>query len=473
MKKWIFFTILGAIAITSSSFKINTSSGSDLLEQTSQAFTQIAEKAMPATVYIKSEITQPQQNGNQFDLFQDDFFRRFFGGTPFNSPQSQPQPQIAGGSGFLITEDGFVVTNNHVIKDASNITVVLNDGREYSATVKGTDPRTDLALLKIEETDLPFLTFGDSDRLKIGELAIAIGNPFGIGATLTTGVISAKGRQDLGIASYEDFIQTDAAINPGNSGGPLLNIHGEVIGVNTAIYTRSGGYMGIGLSIPSHMAQNVIEQILDTGAVKRGYLGIVLQPVDKDLADALNLDNQEGALVSDVVKGSAAAKAGLQAGDIILQYNEKPVKNVSKFRNEIGMMTPSAAIKLLVLRDDKKITLNATLGALEGETISAELIQKLGLELENLTPELSSKLGYNSTVDGIVITKIKSGSPSALAGLRPGFLITGVAINWNDQKPVRSTSEFEEALKDVGDKKHLILIVRHQNFQRYYTVKLG
>ena len=473
MKKWIFFTILGAIAITSSSFKINTSSGSDLLEQTSQAFTQIAEKAMPATVYIKSEITQPQQNSNQFDLFQDDFFRKFFGGAPFNSPQSQPQPQIAGGSGFLITEDGFVVTNNHVIKDASNITVVLNDGREYSATVKGTDPRTDLALLKIEETNLPFLTFGDSDRLKIGELAIAIGNPFGIGATLTTGVISAKGRQDLGIASYEDFIQTDAAINPGNSGGPLLNIHGEVIGVNTAIYTRSGGYMGIGLSIPSHMAQNVIEQILDTGAVKRGYLGIVLQPVDKDLADALNLDNQEGALVSDVVKGSAAAKAGLQAGDIILQYNDKPVKNVSKFRNEIGMMTPSAAIKLLVLRDDKKITLNATLGALEGETISTELIQKLGIELENLTPELSSKLGYNSTVDGIVITKIKSGSPSALAGLRPGFLITGVAINWTDQKPVRSTSEFEEALKDVGDKKHLILIVRHQNFQRYYTVKLG
>lgn len=481
MKKWIALALVGVFAIASLGFTGTREENLPVslenpLEQTSQAFTRIAEKAMPATVFIKSEIVASAQEQNQLDLFfQDDFFRRFFGGSPFQqfqAPQNQ-QPQVSGGSGFLISPDGYVVTNNHVIKDAANITVILNDGREYSATIKGTDPRTDLALLKIEEKDLPFLAFGDSENLKIGELAIAIGNPFGIGATLTTGVISAKGRQDLGIASYEDFIQTDAAINPGNSGGPLLNIRGEVIGVNTAIYTRSGGYMGIGLSIPSHMAQNVIEQIFDSGAVKRGYLGIVLQPVDKDLAEALTLDNQEGALVSDVVKGSAAAKAGLQPGDIILQYNGKPVKNVTKLRNEIGMMNPSTDIKLLVLRDDKKILIDATLGALEGETSSAELIQKLGLEIENLSPELASKLGYNSLVDGLVITKVKSGSPAALAGLRPGFLITGVAVNWNNQKPVKSVGEFEEALTEIGDKKHLILIVRHQNFQRYYTVKLG
>lgn len=479
MKKWVILPAISVLAVLSLGFRgtedqTETKAVSSLLEQTSHAFTQIAEKAMPATVYIKAEFRQQAQEANPLDLFQEDFFRRFFGGNPFQTPQQpQNQPQIAGGSGFLITSDGFVVTNNHVIKDASSITVTLNDGREYSASIRGTDPRTDLALLKIEETELPFLTFGDSDSLKIGELAVAIGNPFGIGATLTTGVISAKGRQDLGIASYEDFIQTDAAINPGNSGGPLLNIHGEVIGVNTAIYTRSGGYMGIGLSIPSRMAQNVIEQIFDSGAVKRGYLGIILQPVDKDLAEALNLDNQEGALVSDVVKGSAASKAGLQPGDIILESNHKPVKSVSKLRNEIGMMNPSTQINLLVLRDGEKVSIDATLGSLEGETLSAELLQKLGLELENLNPELAAKLGYSNTTEGIVITKVKAGSPAAQAGLRSGFLITGVAINWNQQKSVNTITALEEALKDIGDKKHLILIVRHQNFQRYYTVKLG
>jgi len=467
----------GAIDIASPSPKTAPSAAS-LLEQTSQAFTQIAEKAMPATVFIKAEIASQQiaqqELLNPFDMFGDDFFRRFFGGQqPFNQFQPQhPQTQVSGGSGFLITADGYIVTNNHVIKDASNITVTLNDGREYPATVKGSDPRTDLALLKIDEKGLPFLTFGDSDHLKIGEWVVAIGNPFGIGATLTAGIVSAKGRQDLGIASYEDFIQTDAAINPGNSGGPLFNLQGEVIGVNTAIFTRSGGYMGIGLSIPSRMAQTVIDQILETGAVKRAYLGIVLQPVDKDLASALELENQEGVLISDVVKGSPAAKAGLQQGDIILEYNDKPVKTVAKLRNEIAMMNPGSDIKLQILRNDKKMTLTASLGSMEGEVISAELIQKLGIDIENLTPETASRLGYN-LAEGIAITRVKAGSPAAQAGLRPGFLITGVAVNWNNQKPVKNTTEFEEALKEMGDKKHLILIVRHQNFQRYYTIKIN
>ena len=470
MKKWIL--LLAATSIGFAAEDQNSlASGMSLLEQTSHAFTQIAEKAMPATVFIKAEISQPQQETTP--LFQDEFFRRFFGGSPFQQSPQESQPQIAGGSGFLITSDGYLVTNNHVIKDASSITVVLDDGREYTATIKGTDSRTDLALLKIDEKNLPFLTFGDSDALKIGELAIAIGNPCGLGATLTTGVISAKGRQDLGIAAYEDFIQTDAAINPGNSGGPLLNIRGEVIGVNTAIYTKSGGYMGIGFSIPSYMAQNVIDQILDSGAVKRGYLGIVLQPLDKDLAEALSLDNQEGALVSDVVKGSAASKAGLQSGDIILQYNGKLVKNVAKLRNEIGMMNPNTPVKLGILRDGEKMTLDATLGALDEEIASAELIQKLGMEVENLTPELASRLGYSNLIEGLVITKVKGGSPAANVGLRSGLLITGVAIKGSAQKSVRNVTEFEDALKELGDNKFLILIVRQQNFQRYYTVKVG
>lgn len=485
MKKLFFIAILGVFALTTcyganltaDSIK-PAGAGASLLEQTSQAFTQIADKAMPATVYIKAEIVQQPADSREmqspFDMFGDDFLRRFFGGSPFGQLQpQQQQPQTAAGSGFLITSDGYVVTNNHVIKDGSKITVTLNDGREYPATVKGADPRTDLALLKIDEKDLPFLTFGDSDSLKIGEWVVAIGNPFGIGATLTAGIVSAKGRQDLGIASYEDFIQTDAAINPGNSGGPLFNLQGEVIGVNTAIFTRSGGYMGIGLSIPSRMAQNVIDQILETGIVNRAYLGIVLQPVDKDLASALELENQEGVLVSDVVKGSPAAKAGLQQGDIILQYNDKPVKTVTKLRNDIALMNPGTDVKLQILRNNKKMTLTAALGSMDGEVISAELIQKLGIDLENLTTELASRLGFNGIPDGIAITRVKPGSPAAQAGLRPGFLITGVAVTMNNPKSVKNTSEFEEALKELGDKKHLILIVRHQNFQRYYTIKIN
>lgn len=486
MKKLILIAILGVFTLTTCYGEAKTAEepskaaarGATLLEQTSQAFTQIADKAMPATVFIKTEIAQPmggQEMQNPFEMFGDDFFRRFFGGQQFfnNFQSQQPQPQLAGGSGFLVTQDGYVVTNNHVIKDASKITVTLNDGREYPATVKGADPRTDLALLKIDEKNLPFLSFGDSDNLKIGEWVVAIGNPFGIGATLTAGIVSAKGRQDLGIASYEDFIQTDAAINPGNSGGPLFNLQGEVIGVNTAIFTRSGGYMGIGLSIPSRMAQNVIDQILETGIVNRAYLGIILQPVDKDLASALELENQEGVLISDVVKGSPAAKAGLQQGDIILQTNDKPVKTVTKLRNDIALMNPGSEIKLQILRNNKKMILTASLGSMDGEVLSAELIQKLGIDIENLTAETASRLGFNGIPDGIAITRVKPGSPAAQAGLRPGFLITGVAVAMNNQKPVKNTAEFEEALKDLGDKKHLILIVRQQNFQRYYTIKIN
>ncbi|MES2272610.1 MAG: DegQ family serine endoprotease [Chlamydiota bacterium] len=471
-QKGLIIALIGALALTSSGF-INKSNqadaGASLLEKTSQAFTQIAEKAMPATVFIKVQ----SQSSSQSDPFADDFFRRFF--DPYGQAP-QAQPQLSGGSGFLVTADGYIVTNNHVIKDASEITVVLNDGREYPATVKGADSRTDLSVIKINEKNLPFLSFGDSEKMKVGEWVVAIGNPFGLEATLTVGVVSAKGRQNMGIAPYEDFIQTDAAINPGNSGGPLLNIEGEVIGVNTAIYSRSGGYMGIGLAIPSKMTQNVIDQIREKGTVKRAYLGIVLQPVDKELCDALGLEKQEGILVSDVLKDSPAAKGGLQQGDVILQYNDKPVKNVNHFRNEIAMMNPGKEVSLRILRDNKSQVIRITLGSQsEGEMGSGEIIQKLGLELENLTPETSAKLGLAPEVSGALVAKVKPGSPAAMAGIRPYYLITAVAVSRNNQtlRPIRNTADFEQALKDLGDKKHLVLVARYQNFQRYYTIKLN
>lgn len=479
-QKKFLIAFIGSLSLAASGFadvKNKAVAGANLLEQTSQAFTMIADKAMPATVFIKVQMTTAQQEYlNPFDMFGDDLFKRFFGQQFGQIPQQQQQPQqqMAGGSGFITSPDGFIVTNNHVIKDASEITVVLNDGREFQATVKGSDPSTDLAVLKIDAKDLPYLNFGDSDSLKIGEWVVAIGNPFGLEGTLTLGIVSGKGRQNLGIASREDFIQTDAAINPGNSGGPLLNLQGEVVGVNTAIITRSTGYMGIGLAIPSKMTQNVIDQIVDSGTVKRAYLGIILQPMDKDLCDALSLDKQDGILVSEVMKDSPAFKGGLQQGDIILQYNDKPAKNVNKFRNDVGMMNPGADIKLRILRNNKPQNLNLVLGVqTEGEVVSGELIQKIGIDIQNLTPEMAAKLGYMSDVSGVAITQVKPGSPAAMAGLRPNYLITGVAVDWNNQKAVRNTAEFEEALKEASTKKHIILIVRQQNFQRYYTMRIN
>jgi serine protease Do len=449
--------------------------GENVLEQSSKAFTKIAKTAIPATVFIKATQPPSEQEASEspFNFFNDDLFQKFFRGGPLN--RSQPsQPQIAGGSGFFVSSDGFIVTNYHVIKEAKQITVVLNDGREFSATVTGSDPRTDLAVLKVEGTNFSPLQFGDSDHLDIGEWVIAIGNPFALESSLTVGVVSAKGRQDLGITAFEDFIQTDAAINPGNSGGPLLDIHNHVIGVNTAIMTQTGGYMGIGLAIPSKMAKHVIDQIIAHGDVKRAYLGVLLQPLDKELADAMGLDKQEGVMISDVIKESPAEKAGLKQGDIISSYDNKPVKNMAAFRNDIAMMSPGTEIKLRVLRNGKTLSITASMSSqIDGGTVSAEIIQKLGLEIENLTPEMASRLGYPADLRGVVIAKVKPGSPAAKVNLRPPFLIVGVVIDWNHQKRISNATDFKEALKAIGDKKHVILIVHHQNYQRFYTLKLG
>lgn len=464
MNRSLFISLLGASIFTHSIFAEEKKEPiPTMLDLTSQAFTQIAEKAIPATVSIKVEIAQ----SNQFYLDPEDFFRLFQ--DPFSSiPHQQhpsPQPRMAGGSGFLISSDGYIVTNHHVIQDATKITVALDDGREYEAKLIGSDARSDLALLKIEAKELPFLVFGNSDELKIGEIAIAIGSPFGYSATFTMGVISGKDRHNEGL------IQTDAAINPGNSGGPLLNIQGEVIGINRMIYTQSGGYMGIGFSIPSNQAQTVVEQIQEYGSFKRGYLGVILQPIDENFAEAFQLKSCDGALIGDVIKGSQAAKAGLEAGDIILKYNDKPVKNVDKLRNEIGMMAPGSSLDLIVLRDHQEVHIQAVLGANDAQATSKELLQKIGLEVENITPEISEKMGLRQNMEGVVITNVKPGSNAFIAGLRKGLIITGVKAN-NQQKMVHNILELEDCLKEMSNGKYLTLIIRQNNFQRYVTFKI-
>lgn len=439
-------------------------------EVVSKAFTSVAKRAIPAVVFIKVQGGGDEESGadnyqNPYDFFNDDFFNRFFGITPKRPPK---QAQLSQGSGFFVSPDGYIMTNAHVVKGADKMTVVLNDGREMDAILVGLDTHTDIAIIKLEGKDFPYLKLGSSEEMEIGEWVVAIGSPFQLEASLTVGVISAKGRQNLRITDLEDFIQTDAAINPGNSGGPLLNLKSEVIGINTAIVSRTGGYMGIGFAIPSDMAQSIMNQIIKNGSVTRGFMGVSLQPVDKDLAAAFNLEKAEGALISEVVKDSPADKAGLKQGDIILECNDNPVKSMGSLRTEISLMDPGAKVKLKINRNGKLMTLIVTLGTQsDSQSGSSVIMQKLGLDVENLTPELAKQLGLTHGEEGVVVNKIKPGSPAALVGMRPGFLI--LAVN---HRKVTNVDDFSAALQDSSGKNRMLILAKQGNLTRFYSLKV-
>jgi len=430
-----------------------------------KSFTTVAKKAIPAVVFIKVE---GRENQNDYDDPRDNFsnpydpneelLRRFFGGSGRRSPP--PAPQQSQGSGVIISADGYIMTNHHVVKGAGKIITVLNDGREILATLVGADPRTDLAIIKIEGKDFPFLLLGDSEAVEIGEWVVAIGSPFQLEASLTVGVVSAKGRQNLRIADLEDFIQTDAAINPGNSGGPLLNLKSEIIGINTAIVSRSGGHMGIGFAIPSNMANNIKNQIIENGSVTRGFLGVSLQPVDKEIAEAFNLEKAEGALVSDIVKDSPADKAGIKQGDIIIEYNNIPVKTLGSFRNDIAMIKPGSTIRLKINRKGEILSLQVILST------AMENHSSLGMEVETLTPELAKQMGLPTTEEGVIVTKVKPGSPSSLAGIHPGFIIMTV----NHHK-ITNIHEFHEAIQSSMNKNRILILARRNNVARFFSIK--
>jgi serine protease Do len=439
--------------------------------QISKAFTTVAKKATPAVVFIKIQSSSPDQEDsnyqNPYDFNGDDFFNRFFGSPSRGGQPQKPQPQLSQGSGFLVTANGYIMTNAHVVKGADKITAVLNDGRELDATLVGADAHTDIAIIKVEGNNFPYLKLGNSEAMDVGEWVIAIGSPFQLEASVTVGIVSAKGRQNLKITDFEDFIQTDAAINPGNSGGPLLNLDADVIGINTAIVSRSGGYMGIGFAIPSNLAKNIMTQIIDKGSVTRGFLGVSLQPIDKDIADAFNLPKPEGALISEIIKDSPAEKAGLKQGDIIIEYNAIPVKSLQTFRNEISLMNPGTTVKLKVNRKGEILSIPVTLGTANSTmNTSSNMMQKLGMEVDPLSPELAKQLGYTQKEEGVVITKIKPGSLAAQAGLRPGFLIQAV-----NHKKVGNIDEFNEAVNNPENKR-LLLLIRQGNMTRFYTIKM-
>nr|NGX52903.1 Periplasmic serine endoprotease DegP [Candidatus Anoxychlamydiales bacterium] len=410
------------------------------LQETSKAFSEVGKKAIPAVVFIKAEYNGTKHRSSKSrDPFDDEFFRGFFG-----SPKGiNKQPQIAAGSGCLVSKDGYILTNNHIIKDAENINVTLNSGEDFEAKVIGTDPKTDLAIIKIEANNLPFLEFSNSSDIEIGEWVVAIGAPFQLQASLTVGVVSAKGRQNLRITDLEDFIQTDAAINPGNSGGPLLDLNARIVGINTAIVSQTGGYMGIGFAIPSNMAKHIMEQIINNGSVKRGHLGIYLQHIDKEMAEALDLKSTDGVLIAEITKKSSAEQAGLIQGDIIIAYNDIPIKNMQSFRNEIALMTPGDKVKLTVIRDGKKKNFTVSLGDSPDSHITSNQSLELGIdvsEMKDIDHEIIKKWQYTDNLEGVMITSVKYNSIAERAGLKPGMIIMQI-----NHKKTKNISDFNES----------------------------
>jgi serine protease Do len=449
--------------------------GIENLRQTGQAFRAVAKKVSPGVVFIKVEKTaegrQMTPFGHPFESpFGDEFFRRFFGTPPQGqTPRQMPERHVMGqGSGFIISPDGLIMTNNHVVGDADKVSVRLQDGREFDAKVIGTDPATDVAVIKIDAKNLPALELGDSDKLEVGDWVLAVGNPFGLSHTLTAGIVSAKGRSGIGLSDYENFIQTDAAINPGNSGGPLVDLDGRVVGMNTAIFSRSGGYMGIGFAIPINMARKIRDQLVATGKVVRGHLGVYIQNLTRDLAESMGLDRTKGILISKVMKGSPADEAGLQRGDVLLEANGKPVGDVNEFRNGIAMTPPGTEIHLDVLRDGKERRVEVTIGKQEGTEVAgaapSEKTGSLGLNLQPLTPDLADQLGYQGE-KGALVSGVEPGSPAAEAGIERGDLIQEV-----NRKAVTSVADVREAMKAGGDKP-ILLLIRHGEAARYLALK--
>ena len=437
----------------------------ETLKKTSKAFSAVAKKAVPAVVFIESQVVRKEANDNPWNMFNDEFFNRFFG-MPQQHDMRQRPTETVRGSGFLVSSKGYILTNNHVVDRADQISVTMGSGKKMQATVIGVDPRSDLAVIKVEEGDYPFLQLGDSDELEVGDWVVAIGNPFGLEASVTVGVVSALGRNQLHLTEFENWIQTDAAINPGNSGGPLLDLDAQVVGINTAIMSASGGYMGIGFAIPSNMAKQIMDQLITNGSVTRAFLGVSLQPIDSALADSFQLEGTHGALITDVAKGSPAEKAGLQRGDIILKYNDTAVDGPGSFRNEVALMKPGTTILLTINRDGKTMVIDVTLGENPDNALASigDLYDMVGLEVSDLTPELATRLGYVSD-SGVVVTRIRPGSPAEQAGMRPGNLIVAVG-----SQQVATMGDFKKALAD--SQKQVRLLVRQGPLFRYVVLPL-
>lgn len=421
-----------------------------------QVHAEVAEKVIPVVVSIHSAkvVQVPQFNP----------FEWFFG--PRGREQEQPEPRqrrVEGvGSGVLVSADGYIITNNHVVEGADDLKVTLSDDREFSARIVGTDPPSDLAVIRIEEAEnLPVAFLGDSDKLRIGEMVMAIGSPFGLPKTVTSGIISAKGRSTVMRGdNYENFIQTDAAINPGNSGGPLVDMNGAVVGINSAIYSRSGGNQGIGFAIPVNMAKDIARMLIDEGKVTRGYLGVYIRDIDGDLGRALDVKPGSGVLVDNLIEDSPAARAGIKAGDIITTVGGDRVSSASELRNKVALIRPGTKTRFQVLRDGKSMNFEVELmerpeGEAEVSQPNEQARERTGLTLQNLTAQLRSQLNVPDDVKGVLVVEVDPVGPGSRARLRQGDVILEVA-----RKPVTTVAEFNRAINETSGNTVLLRVQR-------------
>jgi serine protease Do len=440
-----------------------------------QTFVEIAKAVKPAVVNIYAT-KSGRGDGPHAMPFDDPFFRRFFGDEFFRRFEQPRERKERGlGSGVIVDPNGLIITNNHVVGKAEDIRVTLADKREFKAKLIGTDPKSDIAVVQIDATGLPVVPWADSDKLEVGEFVLAIGNPFGLTQTVTMGIVSALGRS-AGIAEYEDFIQTDAAINPGNSGGPLVNVRGELVGINTAIYSQSGGNMGIGFAVPSNMARSIMQQLVQTGRVVRGWLGVSIQDLTPELASQFGVPDTKGVLVSDVVDDSPAQKAGFERGDVIIEYDGKPMDSPTHLRNAVAQTPVGKKVTIKIIRDKKPKTIELTIAEQpksmsqsgdEGESDGAAPSGVLsGIDVRELNDELASRYGLKSGERGVIVVRVRPGSVAEELGVREGDIILEV-----NRQAVTSVKSYEKIVSKLPKDQAVLLLLKRQGRTIYLTLR--
>ncbi len=437
----------------------------NFLKKYNESVIPVIRRSMPMVVNISAIKEMPKNQVHEYDMF----------GNPLNKfPfKNQIEPKALG-SGVIIDRRGYIVTNHHVIKDTRSIKITLSDRREFSCSVLGADPATDIAVIKIDDkvpADLPVIEMADSEKLEVGELVIAIGNPFGFSHTVTTGIVSATGRQSVGLADYEYFIQTDAAINPGNSGGALINIDGKLVGINTAIFSKSGGYMGIGFAIPANMVREVVSDLISGGKVTRGWLGVYIQDVTKDIAEAFKYGGTGGALVADIMKESPAEGSGLQKGDIITMIDGVTIIDVNHLRRVVAVRKPGSKVKIAVFRGGKAAPLEMTIGTMPVTPPVADRDVRdredmLGMVVKDIDEDLAYK--YRSPDrSGVIVTQVKPGSPSMRAGIAPGDVVKEI-----ERGPIDSVNTYNKAVGALKGRTKVLLLINRAGTHKFLILDL-